>query len=70
MFQFNLYIMFLIIICIIILVKKFNIMELFTQKTKCFSCEKESKKPHPSNCYSCEEKKNNILLNKFPQRWG
>lgn len=42
--------------------------ELFSQKTKCFSCEKESNKNHAEKCYSCEDQENNQLLNLFFQR--
>jgi len=67
---FNRYQIVLMIIFVIFIVKKFKLLELFSQRSKCFSCEKESDKPHPSSCYACEDQKNNILLNVFPQRWG
>ena len=70
MLKFNRYHILIIFIIGILIFKKFNIKEFFSQKSKCYSCEKESKNPHPSNCYSCENKKNNILLNRYPQRWG
>ena len=65
----NLYLSSILIIFILYLVfKKIKLNEYFSIRSKCFSCEKESKKKHPSSCYSCESGKNNILLNLFPQR--
>ena len=67
---FNRFNFLLLIIIFLLIIKYLNIKELFSEKSKCYSCENESSKSHPSNCYSCEDKKNNILLNRFPQKWG
>ena len=70
MLTFNRYHILLIFIIGLFILKQLNIREFFSERSKCYSCEKESEKSHPSSCYSCENKKNNILLNVFPQRWG
>ena len=70
MINFNRYESILLLVIIGFLIYKININELFSQRTKCFSCEEESDTPHPSSCYSCEDQENNILLNRFPQRMG
>lgn len=67
----NLYLSSLLLFVVLIFIfNKLKLNEYFSNKTKCFSCEKESKKKHPTSCYSCESGKNNILLNLFPQRFG
>ena len=61
---FNRYQLVLMIIFIIFVVKKFRLLELFSQRSKCFSCEKELirlKGPkyaalaQPSKCFDCEK---------------
>jgi len=42
------------LIILLYIFKNKKIMEFFT-KSKCFSCDQESNKHHPSKCYSCEE---------------
>ena len=67
----NLYLSSLLLFVVLFFVfRKLKVNEYFSNKTKCFSCEKESKKKHPTRCYSCENKKDNVLLNVFPQRVG
>jgi hypothetical protein len=45
---------FISLIFLLYILRNKNILEFFS-KSKCFSCDQESNKHHPSKCYSCEE---------------
>jgi len=49
----NLILFFISLIILLYIFKNNTILEFFS-KSKCFSCDKESNKHHPSKCYSCE----------------
>ena len=50
----KLILVFISLIILLYIFKNKTILEFFS-KSKCFSCDQESNKHHPSKCYSCEE---------------
>ena len=36
------------------------LIDSFSNRSKCFSCDKESDKKHPQKCFSCEKEKKKV----------
>ena len=51
----KLILLFISLIILLYIIKNKKVLEFFS-KSKCFSCDQESDKHHPSKCYSCEER--------------